>query len=489
MNGMGALVPVPGSSAPPRRSEFGGAPPQVLGPPPQNSRSYRRLVDAASLAAFRIGFGLLLLVLVLRFFIHGWIPEYFAVPEHFFRYWGFGWVRPWPAPFMHVHFAAMGLCALGIALGYRYRFSVIGFGVLFTYAHLVDKTNYLNHYYLVVCVCGLLALLPLHGMWSLDARRDARIRREQLPVWMLWVLRAQFGLVYLFGGIAKLKADWLFDAQPLSIWLARHGDIPLLGPLLIEPVTAHLMSWAGALFDLAVVPLLLFRKTRPFAYVAVVAFHALTARLFQLGMFPYLMVFGSLLYLAPSFPRALLAKLRRRPHVAPPTPSAPLLIPRWLVPLLGTYFVLQLLLPLRHVLYPGDVCWTEQGYRFAWNVMLMEKNGSVDFRIVEPRSGRSFRASPLDYFTRYQTKMMAAQPDMLLEAAHVLAADFRARGVVEPAVYVDAFASLNGRPMQRLIDPQVDLAREVDSLRHKPWILPMQNPRESRVTMLNRSSK
>jgi hypothetical protein len=450
----------------------------------------KRNVDAASLSAFRIGFGLLLFVLVLRFFVNGWIAEYFAVPTHFFRYFGFGWVRPWPAPYMHLHFAAMGVCALGIAFGYRYRLSVVGFGVLFAYAHLIDKTNYLNHYYLVVCVCGLLALLPLHGMWSLDARRDARLRREQLPAWMLWVLRAQFGLVYLFGGIAKLKPDWLLDAQPLSIWLARHGDIPLLGPVLTEPLTALLMSWAGALFDLSVVPLLLLRKTRPFAYLAVVVFHALTARLFQLGMFPYLMVFGSLLYLEPHWPRVLWAKLRRAPGPASWSRSAAATLPaapRWLLPLLGAYFALQLVLPLRHALYPGQVCWTEQGYRFAWNVMLMEKNGSVDFRVVEPSTGRSFRASPLDYFTRYQTKMMAAQPDMLLEAAHVVAADFRRRGVVEPEVYADAFASLNGRPMQRLIDPQTDLAREVDSLRHKPWILPMQNGHESRVAALPRS--
>jgi hypothetical protein len=448
-------------------------------------------VDAASLAAFRIGFGLLMLALVLRFFVHGWIPEYFEAPRHFFSYFGFSWVRPWPAPFMHVHFALMGLCALGIALGYRYRLSVVGFGLLFTYAHLIDKTNYLNHYYLVACVCGLLAALPLHGLWSLDARRDARLYRPQLPAWVLWALRAQFALVYLFGGLAKLKPDWLVDAQPLSIWLARHGDMPLLGPVLTQPLTAHLMSWAGALFDLSVVPLLLLRKTRPFAYVAVVVFHALTARLFQLGMFPYIMIFGSLLFLEPGWPRALLAKLGRPSTVAPASAADWRFAvgPRFVLPLVASYFALQLLLPLRHLFYPGDVCWTEQGYRFSWNVMLMEKNGAVDFRIVEPSTGRTFRASPLDYFTRYQAKMMAPQPDMVLEAAHIVAADFRARGVVDPQVFVDAFASLNGRPMQRLIDPGVDLAHEVDGVSHKPWILPMQTNRDSRLLALQRSAE
>lgn len=447
-------------------------------------RQLYRPLDASSLAVFRIGFGLLMVVAVLRFFVHGWIPEYFAEPRHFFSYFGFSWVRPLPLPLMYALFAAMGACALGIALGYRYRSSVVGFGLLFAYAHLIDKTNYLNHYYLVICVCGLLSLLPLAGKWSLDARRSPSARREFLPAWMLWALRAQFALVYVFGGLAKLKPDWLVAAEPLSTWLARHPELPMLGPMLDKAWVALAFSWAGALFDLAIVPLLLARRTRAFAYLAVLLFHALTARLFQLGLFPYIMLFGSLLFLEPGWPRWLLAKLRLA--VGRPSPTEVVVAPtgwRYAVPLLAAYFVLQLLLPLRHLLYPGQVCWTEQGYRFSWNVMLMEKNGSLDFRIVEPTTGRRFRASPLDYFTRYQTKMMAPQPDMVLQAAQLVAADFRARGVREPAVYVDAFASLNGRPMQRLIDPHVNLAAERDGFAHKTWILPLDGDPPSSTPM------
>jgi hypothetical protein len=155
--------------------------------------------------------------------------------------------------------------------------------------------------------------------------------------------------------------------------------------------------------------------------------------------------------------------------------------------LLAGYFLLQLALPLRHLMYPGQLCWTEQGYRFSWNVMLMEKDGSVDFRVVEPRSGRVFQVSPRDYFTPYQAAMMAPQPDMVLEAAQLIAADFRARGIAQPAVYADAYASLNGRPMQRLIDPHVDLAHEVDGLSNKTWILPMQARQESPIASLSPS--
>lgn len=451
-----------------------------------------RPVDVASLVAFRIGFGTLLLVAALRYFTHGWIAEYFLVPSHFFKYWGFGWVKPWPGVGMYVHFGLMALCAVGVVVGYRYRVSVVGYGLLFAYAHLIDKTNYLNHYYLVMCVTGLMACLPLANEWSIDARRGACARCRRVPAWMLWALRAQFGLVYVFGGVAKLNADWLLHAQPLSIWLGRSSDLPVVGGVLGAPVTAYVMSWSGALFDLAIVPLLLARGTRPFAYAAVVTFHLLTAQLFHLGLFPYFMICGSLLFLAPEWPRKVLSRLGWG--------STPDLVDdrvwsgwgragsAWPV-LIGVHFAVQLLMPLRHWLYPGQMCWTEQGFRFAWNVMLMEKDGSVDFRVVEPGTGRVFHASPSDYFTPYQTAMMSPQPDMVLEAAQIVAADFRARGVDRPRVYADGFASLNGRPLQRLIDPRVDLARESDGFSNKTWILPMKTRPDMQVASLSRSSK
>lgn len=441
----------------------------------------QRPVDVASLAAFRIGFGVLLLVLALRYFAHGWIAEYFLKPAHFFKYWGFSWVQAWPGLGMYVHFGLMAVCALGVVLGYRYRASVIGYGLLFAYAHLIDKTNYLNHYYLVVCVCGLMACLPLASAWSLGARRDERLRSAEVPSWMLWALRAQFGLVYVFGGIAKLNADWLFRAEPLSSWLGRHSDWPLVGELLAARSTAFAMSWAGALFDLSIVPLLLWRKSRPFAFAALVAFHLLTAALFSIGMFPYLMIAGATLFFEPNWPRKWAKRLL--PRGAAST-AQPLATARWLQPALAAYFALQLLLPVRHWLYPGQQCWSEQGFRFSWNVMLMEKNGAVDFRVVEPGTGRTFHVSPSAYFTPYQTAMMSTQPDMVLEAARIVAADYRARGLTGPAVYADAFASLNGRTMQRLLDPTVDLAREVDGLSNKTWILPMTTEPSSRVATI-----
>ncbi len=442
-------------------------------------------VDGASLAAFRVGFGALLLVLALRYLYNGWVFEYFLQPRSFFKYWGLSWVQPLPGVGMYVCFGLMALFALGVALGYRYRLSVVGYGVLFAYQHLIDKTNYLNHYYLVACLCALMACLPVASRWSLDARRGAGGAPETVPTYVLWALRAQFGLVYLFGGLAKLNEDWLLRAQPLTFWLERQSELPVLGAFVSQPWLAYVMSWAGALFDLAIVPLLLARRTRPFAYVAVVGFHLLTAQLFSIGLFPYVMVWGSLLFLEPSWPRRALTWLG---FAEQPGQALRAVVParRWALPLLGAYFALQLALPLRHWLYPGDARWTEQGLRFSWSVMVMEKNGAVDFRVVEPDTGRVFHVPPSDYFTPYQVAMMSPQPDMVQEAARVIAADFRARGVRSPQVFADAFASLNGRAMQRLVDPRVSLAEEPDGLANKSWILPLA-PEQRAVAAIARS--
>jgi vitamin K-dependent gamma-carboxylase len=431
----------------------------------------RQPIATDSLVAFRVGFGLLQLVAVARFFAHDWIDKYTQEPGVFFHYYGFGWVRPLPAPLMHLHYAAMGALCILLALGLHTRVSAALFGAAFVYAHLIDKTNYLNHYYLVALLAGLSALLPLGRAFSLDVRLRPERRLRTFPAWTLGVLRAQIGLVYLFGGIAKLKPDWLLHAQPMKIWLSANPDFPLLGPFFDDEWLAHVFSWTGALFDLTIVPLLLWRRSRPFAYGAVVLFHLMTARLFSLGMFPYIMIVATLVFFPADWPRGLWRFLTgaRTATAEVPQPAPP---GRPVMLCLAVHFLIQLVLPFRHLLYPGNVVWTEEGFRFAWNVMLMEKNGSAEFRVTDPDSGRTWTVHPRAILTDQQAKMMATQPDMLLEFAHQLAARFRARGIARPEVRADAFASLNGRPLERLVDPAVDLARERDGFGSKPWILP-----------------
>ncbi|WP_394826755.1 HTTM domain-containing protein [Pendulispora albinea] len=441
--------------------------------PAPRSRS-TTAIDIASLAAFRIVFGLSMAFAVGRFFWHGWIAEYYYVPKHFFHYYGFAWVRPWPYPFMHVHYALMGLAALGIALGIAYRASAVVFCALFTYAHFIDKTNYLNHYYLVSCLALLMIFLPLDRAASFRVWRRPEEAWDRAPGWALGLVRFQVGLVYVFGGIAKLKKDWLIYGQPLTIWLGANTDFPVIGRWFPYKEFAVGFSWAGALFDLTVVPFLLWRRSRPFAYAAAVAFHLITARLFQLGMFPWIMMGAALVFFDPSWPRRWMERARLlRP--ASEVPWSPPSMPKWGRVLGALYIGWHILAPLRHMIYPGNVLWTEQGFRFAWNVMLMEKNGAVELTVVEPSTGKRWTVSPLDHLTRYQTKMMSTQPDMILEFAHIVAEDFARKGHPAIEAHVEATVALNARRPQPLIDPRADLVREEDGLGPKAWILPFRD--------------
>ena len=427
-------------------------------------------VDGASAAAFRILFGLLGLLAVARFFAYDWIDALYIAPAHHFAYPGFGWVQPWPGWGMYAHFAALGLLSIGIAAGYRWRICAALFGIGFTYVELLDQTTYLNHYYLVSLLALLLAVLPLSG--------------PAVPRWAIWTLRCQIGIVYVFAGIAKLNPDWLLHALPLRIWLYQHGELPLAGPLLAATGTAYIMSWAGALFDLAVVPALLWRRTRIFAYAALAAFHLLTGLLFpQLGIFPWLMIASALLFFPPDWPHRLRAQLRWRPYdaAAALTPPAPQRIRRSRssaaiagAVALALFVLLQITLPLRHYAYPGNVRWNEQGYRLAWRVMLSEKTGFVQYRVRHPATGQTWTAFPDAYLTPLQTERMAIQPTLILQTAHIIAADFAERGYPGVAVYADAWVAFNGRPNAQLIDPETDLAAIKPGLALAPkrWILP-----------------
>ena len=139
--------------------------------------------------------------------------------------------------------------------------------------------------------------------------------------------------------------------------------------------------------------------------------------------------------------------------------------------LIGVYVATQILLPLRSALYPGNTLWSEEGFRFAWKVMLVEKAGSLEFE-VEERAGRRYSVSPQQYLTPFQARMAATQPDMILELAHWIARDAAKRAGSPVRVYADSEVSFNGRLRRRLIDPTQDLASIEDGLSPKPWILP-----------------
>ncbi len=430
--------------------------------------------SADSAAAFRIAFGLLGLVAVIRFWVLGWIDELYLAPIHHFSYLGLSWVRPWPAWGMYLHFALIGLASLGIALGYRYRACAATFFVLFTYVELIDKTTYLNHYYWMSLASLLMVFLPLHRAASLDAKRAPGPQPAAVAVGVVWALRAQVAVVYVFAGIAKLNPDWLLHAQPLRIWLYNSGDVAVVGGFLKQPWVAYAASWAGAAYDLTIVGWLLWARTRPLAYAVVVLFHLATWALFPIGLFPWVMIAATLVFFSPDWPGRLLRRTGRSPQSALPADAVALgsvRLSRVALAAFALFALAQILIPLRHWFYPGNVRWNEEGYRFAWRVMLTEKTGEAQFRVFDPATGERWVVSPDNYLTPLQTERMAYQADMILETAHLIAREFARHGR-DVEVRADVFVAFNGRQTARLVDPSVNLARLEHGLAPKTWLLP-----------------
>ena len=446
-------------------------------------------VDIASLVYFRILFGAILLIDVVLYFHNRWIAMEFIRPRFHFTYYGFSWLHPLPGNGMYWLFGALGVLAVFLLIGFAYRLSAILFFLGFTYVFLLEEALYLNHYYFVALVSFLMIFVPANRKLSIDAALRPQIASDFAPAWSLWILRAQMGFVYFFGGIAKLNLDWL-QGWPLRLWLPHDLTLPVVSAFRDQVWLALFFSYSGLLLDLLAVPLLLWRRTRPYMFIVLALFHLTNVNLFDIGIFPWFATAMTALYFEPDWPRRLLA-LARRKMFMPLAPAVAHVQPRFrTVTLAGlaVYFAIQVLLPLRHWLYPGNVAWTEQGHRFSWRMKLHDKQGSMAFLLTDPESGASWEADIPHYLPRWQYAEMALRPDMILQFAHYLADKETRPGHRRLEVHAEVQLSLNGRRVQSMIDPNVDLAATERSILPASWITDLTAPRRKSLLRGSRAA-
>lgn len=461
-------------------------------------------VDISFLIFFRVVFGAIMLWEVYRYFTHNWISRYYIEPTVYFTYYGFSWVKPWPGEGMYVHFFVLGVLAACILAGFFYRIAATLFFLGFTYVFLLDQTRYLNHFYLVSLISFLLIFLPAERALSVDALLRPKIRSDKVPSWTLWLLRAQVGIAYFFGGIAKLNSDW-FRGEPMRTWLRPLTKLPLFGPLFQKEWVVYHFVIGGLLLDLLVVPLLLCRRTRPYAFLAAIAFNLLNALIFQIGIFPWFMLGATLIFFPPDLMRRIVRGVVRafaspdspaassRAQTAPDSERLAKGVPlstgsiaetgdalSWrqkaAALLLTTYLAVQLILPIRHYAYPGNVSWTEEGHNFSWHMKLRAKKADALFTVTHPASGQTWTIDPKEHLEPRQLAKMATHPDMILQFSHYLAKLKQDEGYENVEVRARVVASLNGRKPQLLIDPTANLAKERLSLLPARWILPLTEP-------------
>jgi len=430
--------------------------------------------NIAPLITFRILFGALMMIGAIRFMQNGWIEKLYLEPRFFFKFYGFEWVTALNESGMYFLFWTVIISSACIMLGLFYRLAAITFFLSFSYIELIDATNYLNHYYLVCLFGFLLIFLPANRNFSLDVKIWPSLKATNIPSWTINILILQLTIVYTCAGIAKLNYDWIVNAMPLTIWLPEHTKLPILGYFFQFKWAAYLFSWGGALYDLTIAYFLMNSKTRPWAYIMVVIFHLLTYALFNIGLFPFIMIFSTLIFFPASFHQKILGWIGYK-NQEEKVYDFNAITKAFIRPILMVFIFLQVLLPFRHLLYAGNILWNEEGYRFSWRVMLVEKIGQATFYIEDKEQKRKTEIVNGQFLTQFQEKQMCIQPDFILQFAQFLKEEFKVKhGMKNPIIKVDAHVALNGRTSKRLIDSNTNLAKIKDGFRQKKWILPFE---------------
>lgn len=428
---------------------------------------FRRL-DNSPLLIFRIFFGILISLECYGAIFTGWVRRNLVDPEFTFTFIGFEWLQPLPGMGMYFYFVAMGTLGVCIALGYRYRFSMIAFTLLWTAVYLMQKTAYNNHYYLLVLISAIMCFIPANADCSLDARRDPSIRKNFMFSYVKWIIVLQLFIVYTYAAIAKMYGDWI-DFSFMGILFKGKSDYPLIGGLLQEIWVHKAIGTLGILFDLFIVPSLLWKPSRKWAFIAAIFFHLFNSIVFQIGIFPYLSLAFTVFFFEPDMIRKLFFK-KKEPFMPgePYYPSQK----KWIIWIMVPYLLVQLALPVRHWFIKDDVLWTEEGHRMSWRMMLRSRDGIVSFRVIHKNTG-DVKTVDLDaYLTKSQKDKIGSYPDFIWQFAQRLKKEYADKGE-EISVFVDSKVSVNGKPYRPFIDPKADLAHESwNYLWHNEWILP-----------------
>ncbi|HXT41974.1 MAG TPA: HTTM domain-containing protein [Candidatus Angelobacter sp.] len=382
-----------------------------------------RPVNGASLAAFRIAVGVVMTLEAISLcfpsastFGKTPLEVFYTGPnvKFTFPYEGFQWLPMLPAQWIHVIVALQVVAGMAMAAGLWYRASAVMVFLAWAYLYVVESTRtyWMSHHYLELLTTFLMIWMPAARRYSMDARlAKGPIPPKTVPYWALLLLRGQLVVSYFYAGVAKVNADWLLDGEPVRYFLSKaraisdYGSslspahLEFLKRVLRSNECVYFISYAGAVFDLSVGFLLLFRRTRIFGFVLMLIFHATNHFIIfdDIGFFPLLGATTALIFLDADWPERFWRWLRRprlakpdwpwfavggilfplvgvslgwklRPSVQPAEANESFRLARRVAPLVVVWLVWQGLMPLRHYLIRGDGRFTWEGLGFSWRL-------------------------------------------------------------------------------------------------------------------------
>ena len=425
-------------------------------------------VDNSSLIVFRIIFGLLCFLESFGAIATGWVKRTLIDPQFTFTFIGFEWLQPLPGYGMYIYYIIMGIFGLFIMLGFKYRLSTILFTIMWLGTYLMQKSSYNNHYYLLIFLSAIMAILPAHRYASIDVKNKPILKDISMPSWCRLIIILQLFIVYTYGSIAKLYPDWL-DTTVMTILMKGKQHYYIIGEFLQQNWLHYFLAYGGILFDGLVIPLLLFKPTRKLAFFASIFFHLFNSIVFQVGIFPYLSLAFTLFFFEPKIINRIF--LKKKPFFE----ETNVIIPKnrnILISVFSVYFIIQALLPIRHHLIQDNVLWTEEGHRMSWRMMLRSKQGYVTYYVVDKKTNETTIVNLNDYLTKKQQRPASTKPDVIWQFSQRLKQEY-AKKDQDISVFVDCKISVNGRPFQTFINKDIDLAAvDWSAFKHSDWILP-----------------
>ncbi len=426
-------------------------------------------VDNSALVVFRALFGLLIAIEAFGAISTGWVRRVLIEPDFTFNFIGFEFLQPLPGNGMIWYYAIMGVFGVFVMLGFRYRLSIIAYAIMWSAVYLMQKSSYNNHYYLLMLLCFIMSFLPAHRWFSLDAWRKPEISKISMPRWVWVIIVLQLWIVYTYASVAKIYPDWLDGSFPALLMKSKE-DYWLVGEFLQQGWIRYAIAYFGLLFDLLIIPLLLWKRTRVPIFLAAIFFHLFNSFIFHIGIFPYM----SLAFCIFFFPSEKINKvflLNKKKYYD----KGEIIVPSWRNILLGAmavWFTIQICLPLRHWFIKDDVLWTEEGHRLSWRMMLRGKSGRVAFKAVEKGTTDTVFIDKENYLSRKQMRAITSKPDLIWQFAQRIEEKYAKEGK-DVQVFVEGKVRVNGGAYKPLIDPKVDLAAEEwQHFKHHDWILP-----------------
>ena len=425
-------------------------------------------IDNSPLVIFRILFGLLIAAESFIAILTGWVKTNLIIPTVPIPYIGFDFLVPLPGYGMYFYYFLMGVCGIFVMLGYKYRLSLGLFSLLWIGVYLMQKASYNNHYYLLILVCLIMLFLPANRYASFDAKNNPAIKRLTMPRWCSWVMILQMIIVYFFATLAKFYPDWL-DGTFTGILFSSIANFPVLGAVFTEKWFHLFIAYAGIFFDGLIIPALLWKRTRNIALVASLVFHLFNSITLQIGIFPYFAISFILFFYSPETIRHLF--LKNKPKLQPEELNKSYPYSKVITYFFIPFFIIQLILPVRHYFIKGDVLWTEEAHRLSWRMMLRQKSGITHFKVIDKNTREELPYNILEKLTPKQHDLVSSKPDGMWQMAQHIKREFAEKGIAV-SIFIDSKLSVNRKPYKQFIDPTVDFAEaEWNYFGHNDWIL------------------